>query len=715
METAIHAPPPVTAPSSPGVPDAAQLFLILKERLWIIGVCCAAGLVGALVYFKRQPTTFRTHAVIQVEARARVLGPESDPASPLASEAGIPTMLETFRSRPFSERAVRELRLASDPEFCPTPLADAALQGRFRACVHVAQRRGTQLLDIVAEHPTAVVAQRLANGAAESFIQHQIAQRTSGPRALMQFLTSEAQRQKANLQKSEEALQRYKETNRAASLEDRQDTVTSALKIQGGNLAEARTLRIRLESDLAEIERLASDPQALLTIASIAQQTSVAGLRAQIQTLESQLNTLHLRYTDKHPKVIHALQQLADFRTNLRHAVLQAPALARVELERARAAERNFENAFREQEKQALDLNRQSIEFKVLSRDVETDRALYDSILRRLKETDIAKGVQFGDLSLFESAPLPNAPAQRKALQFIALGLFAGLLTGIGAVVATFLLDNTWRSAEEVEISSGLPVLATLPRQSRIGASYALAAALQNPAQPLLEAFRSLRTSLHLSARKHGKKCFLFTSALPADGKSFCAIGYAITLANQGVRTLLVDADMRAPTIEKTLLGTHSKAGLAEVLEGTVPLADAVLSTPIPGLEILSAGSPVAHASELLTRTGIHSTLQSAALAYECIVIDSAPVQSVSDAILLAEAVDCVCMVIHYGRTPRKEALRALHLLQEHGAPLEGIVFNGAHIHRMYDYYNRPRERGSSAPGPTPATPSEPPSSRPQI
>jgi capsular exopolysaccharide synthesis family protein len=378
--------------------------------------------------------------------------------------------------------------------------------------------------------------------------------------------------------------------------------------------------------------------------------------------------------------------------------VLQIPSLVRGELERARSTERNFETAFRDQEQQALELNRQSIDFKVLSRDVETDRALYDSILRRLKETDIAKGVQLGDLSLFESAPLPAAPAQRKALQFIGMGIFAGLITGIGTIIATFLLDSTWRSAEDVEISTGLPVLATLPQHSRRRATQSLPSMLQDPTEPLLEAFRSLRTSLHLSARKQGKKCFLFTSALPGDGKSLSAMGYAITLANQGVKTLLIDADMRAPSIEKTFLGPEERPGLAEVLESQMTLGDAVQPTAVPGLDILSAGCPLTHALELLTRTGIHSTLRNAAAAYECIIVDSAPVQSVSDAILLAEAVDCVCVVVRYGKTPRKDALRALHLLQEHGAPLAGIVFNGAHIRRMYDYYARPREAAPPMP-----------------
>jgi uncharacterized protein involved in exopolysaccharide biosynthesis len=329
----------------------------------------------------------------------------------------------------------------------------------------------------------------------------------------------EAKRLKQQLQKSEEALQAYKETNEAASLEDRQDTVTTTLKVQGNNLAEARGVRIRLESDVADMQRFQGKPDELLSIVSIAQHPSIVTLRSQIKEIQSRISTLRLVYTEKHPKMIQATTQLRDAEASLKNTVLEIPETLKADLERAQGTERNFETALKEQEKQALALNRQSISFKVLARDVDTDRALYESILRKLKETDVARGVQLSDLRLFESAALPGAPAPRPTIKFLALGFFAGLIVGSATVLGSCLMEGAWRSAEEVEGATGLPVLSTVPRLEGRGAAFSILQGMSDPSQPVLEAFRSLRTSLHLSARKRGKNCFLFTSALPNDGK----------------------------------------------------------------------------------------------------------------------------------------------------------------------------------------------------
>ena len=404
---------------------------------------------------------------------------------------------------------------------------------------------------------------------------------------------------------------------------------------------------------------------------------------------------MRLRYTDKHPKLIQAFTQLSDAEAALRLTTVQIPYTFKADLERAVATEHNFETALKEQEKQALALNRQSIEFKVLVRDVETDRALYESILRRLKETDVARGVQLSDLRVFESATVPNMPAPQFTLKFLALGMFAGLLVGVVVVLGGYLVEGTWRTADEIESASGLPVLSTVPKLRGSASERSLLKALSDPSQSVLEAFRSLRTALHLGARKQGKNCFLFTSALPNDGKSFCAAGYAMTLANQGVRTLLIDADLRAPSLERNLLGTQDLKGLAEVLEGSLSLSSAICLTEVPCLHLLPAGRIMPNASELLTRKGIHSILGNAREQYDCLVIDSAPVQSVSDALLLAEAVDSVCLVVRYAGTPRKAAMRALHLLRDHGTPVEGIIFNGATPTAPYGYYSRSEAGGA--------------------
>jgi capsular exopolysaccharide synthesis family protein len=687
----MHNPNAHGVPPSEGAatPDLQQLLLILKERYWVLLVCVVSGLLAAGIYVRRLPVVHQSTAVLQLEPHGRVLGFDAEHSTQASSEPPLQTILEAFKSRSLLERAVRDLHLEEDRDFSPITLSPEQASGMLLGCLEVRQRRSTSLIDIVARHGSAKTSCKLANGVAAAFIQMQLDQRASGARAVLEFLLAEAERLKKRLQRSEEALQNYKEANQAAALEDRQDTVTASLKAQGNNFAEARSNRIRLESDLADMERFRGDSEALLRIVSIAQHPLIVATRAQIAELQSQISTFRLRYTAKHPKMIQAATQLSEAETLLKRTATQIPFTLQADLERALSTENAFEAALKEQEKQALALNRQSIEFKVLSRDVETDRALYESILRRLKETDVARSVQLSDLRVFESAVVPGAPAPRSAGKFLALGMFAGLVIGTVVILGGYLTEGSWRTAEEIEAATGLPVLSAVPKLSGRVSEGEILRALSDPSQQALEAFRSLRTALHLGARKKGRNCFLFTSALPDDGKSFCSLGYALTLARQGVRTLLIDADLRSPSLDAIVLGSARMSGLAEVLEGRARLSSVICETDVTGLHLLPAGRVLPDASELLTRKGIHSILGAAREQYDCIVVDSAPIQSVSDALLLAEAVDTVCLVVRYAATPRKAALRALHLFNDHGTPVEGIVLNHANPTASYGYYSR--------------------------
>jgi len=673
--------------------DFQQVSLILRERGWLIGVCATAGLCAAALYVKRLPLAYEALSVLQISPRGRVLGFESDSPAPSGGETGFQTILETFKSQALMAKVSTDLELTENPQFSITPLTPEAAQNQLRGCLEVRQRRGTQLIDITARHSYPEVAQSISNSVAHAFIQLQLDQRSSGARAVLEFLMTEADKLKTRLKKSEEALQSYKESNQATSLEDRQDTVITALKVQASNLASARGNRIRLETDVADMERFSGEPASLLRIASVAQQPRIASTRGQIAELQSQISTLRLRYTEKHPKFIQTLTQLHDAERSLQQLILQTPTALRSDLERAVATEASFEKALKEQEKQALALNRQSIDYKALARDVDTDRAVYEAILRKIKETDVARGVQLSDIRIFEPASLPSSPTRSSALKFIAIGAFAGIVVGGGAVFAQTVLESAWRTADEVESATGLPVLGSVPRLRKRASGKHLLERLSDPSEPILEAFRSLRTSLHLSARKQGKHCFLFAGAQAGDGKSFCSTGYALTLARQGVRTLLIDADLRSPSLEETFLKSRNLPGLTQILEGQKRLSEVIVPTSIPNLDLLPAGNLRTDASELLTRKGMRETLESARQRYDCLILDSAPVQAVSDSLLLAQAVDSVLLVVRYASTPRKAALRAIQLFEDQGTPVEGIVINNANPISLYNDYTQERQQ----------------------
>ncbi len=672
--------------STPSAPDTKQLLLLLRERLWIVCICCLSGCIASIAYLQNAPKLYRTSSVVKLEPRPHLAGLESDPGPRGGADSSAATLVESFYSRLMADTAMQHMSLEGDPSFAQQPLSPDQSRQLLRSSIALTPRKATAFLDVHAQHTNPAMAQRLANGTAEAFLRLELDQRTLGARNLLEFLTTEGQRLKDRLQKSENALQLYKETTRATSLEDRQDTVTAALKTQANNLADARTTRIRLDGDVANMERFANNPQALLTLQSIAQHPTIVTTRAQITELESAVSTLRIRYTDQHPKLVQALSQLEDARLALEREVLDVQSVLRSDLERARSNERNFEEALKEQERQALLLNRQSIEYKVLARDVETDRALYEAALRRVKETDIAKGLQLGDLTIFERAPLPSAPSTPQPLRVLALGIAAGLIVGLGIVMAGALMDQTWRSSDQLEEATGMPLLAIIPSQPKRLRSSAGLPVFHNSFPPLLAGFRALRTALHLTARRHGKTSFLFTSACAGDGKSFCAMGYAMTLAQQGIKTLLIDADICSPSLESALLGTASLSGLAQILEGTDRLESAVVRTSIHHLDLLPAGRRMTEASELLADSSVHNLLCAAKAQYECIVIDSPPVQSAGDSVILAECVDSICLIVRYAETTQKQVSRALRLLNQQESKIEGVVFNAANIRLLPEY-----------------------------
>ena len=676
------------AESIPSAPDTKQLFLLFREHLWMVCLCCVCGCIASVAYLQNAPKLYRTSAVVKLEPRSHLAGLESDPGPRGGADSSGATLVESFYSRLMADTALQHMGLEGDPLFAQQPLSTDQNRQLLRRSISLTPRKGTAFLDIHAQHTNPVMAQKLANGTAEAFLRLELDQRTLGARNLLEFLSTEGERLKDRLQKSENALQLYKETNRATSLEDRQDTVTAALKTQGNNLADARTTRIRLDGDVANMERFANNPQALLTLQSIAQHPTIVSTRAQITELESTVSTLRIRYTDQHPKLVQALNQLEDARAALEREVLEVQSVLRSDLERARANERNFEEALKEQERQALLLNRQSIEYKVLARDVETDRTMYEAVLRRVKETDIAKGLQLGDLSIFERAPLPFETSTPQPLRILALGIAAGLIVGLGIVMAGALMDQTWRSSEQLEVATGMPLLAIIPRQPRGLRSGAGLPVFHHSFPPLLAGFRSLRTALHLSARRHGKNSFLFTSACAGDGKSFCAMGYAMTLSQQGIKTLLIDADMYSPRLELALLGTDHLSGLAQILEGRAHMESVIMRTSIHHLDLLPSGGRLAESSELLADSGILNLLHAAKAQYDCVVIDSPPIQTAGDSVILAECVDSICLVVRYAKTKRSQVFRSLRLLSGQEAKIEGIVFNGANIRLLPEYPN---------------------------
>jgi succinoglycan biosynthesis transport protein ExoP len=488
---------------------------------------------------------------------------------------------------------------------------------------------------------------------------------------------------------------------------------------------------MRLEGELAQIEQAGDNIDALLAVPSIASAPAVVERRRDVAQVEAALATLTQRYKEKHPRMIAARAALNEVRSSLKQTVLQQPAVLKNAIEQARAAENSLRSAAGEQEKAALALNKAAIGYQELARQADTDRALYESVIRQIKETDLTKGTKANAVSIVEHSPLPSTPVSPNTFKSIALGLLGGIAAGLGIIFGANALDRSVKTVDQAETSFGLPVLAAVPEVRRgeaadrsdndtepIGpSSYRLVA--EAPEGPAAEAFRNLRAALSLLGPESERKVFLFTSALPNEGKSFTSANYSLSLAQQGHRVLLIDGDLRRPSLHKIFRQVGSpgdgkadseetQRGIVDYLVGDVPLADAVRAvsardvdiigtnpsssggtiTATGGqLSVLAGGRRAPNPAELLSGHSFAELVAEAGKDYDRVVIDSAPVLAVSDTLLMTPYVQSVCMVVRARRTARNAVQRAILLLAGSGTRPAGVILNRLPRNRGTDYY----------------------------
>jgi succinoglycan biosynthesis transport protein ExoP len=476
------------------------------------------------------------------------------------------------------------------------------------------------------------------------------------------YLREEADRLKSKLQDAEQAVESFRETHNAVSLEDKQNIIVEKLKDLNLKVTEAKGERLRLEADVATIKQgKAKTPEELLLLPSVAALPVVAALRQELADRES-------RYK--------AAGQLRGLQDSLGRTVVNASNMVVKSYEAAKSTEAKLTTALEEQEQAALELNKIAIPYNALVREVETDRALYESVLTRMKVTNVAKGIWENNIRVIETPFVAATPAKPRKMLIIALALMGGFVVGCGLVIGTDLADHSVRGVDQVEHLSGLSVLTSVPESKRKDLDK-ISVLTSDPGSYEAEAFRSLRTAISFLGSEKERKTVLFTSANPAEGKSYCSLNYAVALAQTGLRTLLIDADLRRPRLSKLVALDDPKApGLTECLMGQAVMTDCYKPAGAENLFILPAGARAAKPAELLASCDFAGLLKEASLHFDRVVLDSAPINAVSDTQLIAKDVQSVCFVVRAIKTPPRAIIRACTLLAQTGSHPDGIVFN---------------------------------------
>jgi succinoglycan biosynthesis transport protein ExoP len=773
---------PLTAEYADGLHtfDFRRYWHSFLERIWIVAICVLAGLFLALGNLARTPKLYQAHTVLDVEFEEPSFVPTTDYATRtrsmfLASGEALRTIEQNLTNPTLLARVVRSEGLAEDggrallgqsvvanksssatertePSQAAnkiqnasrvttfTPLEDGL--GRAMAgMVHPAIRRGTRLIDLYVTHGDPAMAQRLVEAVGREYIRNSIERRASSSEDALRYLLEEEERLKRNLQKSEAAVGEYKEKNPDAL---QLGGGTAATGSQGGGgsrgglvednlqdintkLSAARADEIRLQGQLEQVDQLGNNIDALLAIPSISAAPMVATARSNIIQIEAAITTLALRYKEKHPRMMAAKASLAEGKDKLRQAVLAQRPILRNTLEQTKATEASLQQALQAQQGVAVNLNRTAIGYQELARQAETDRALYESVLRQIKDTNLAKDVKANAVSVIEHSPLPNSPVSPQPKKTIVLGLLGGLAVGLAFIFGIDALDRSIKTVDQAESTLGLPVFAAVPdtdegpvsrlkrRKKAVGNSN-YRVVVQTPESPAAEAFRNLRAALSLLGPEAERKVSLFTSAVPNEGKSFTSANYSLALAQQGYRVLLIDGDLRRPNVHKifrfpnprTNSDEDSAPGVTDCLVGEADVASAAREIPAGEIQlvdesiertgdilaatggqlfVLAGGRRAPNPAEILAGPFFGQLIAKAATLFDRVVIDSAPILAVSDTLLMMPHVQTVCIVVRAAKTPRTAVHRAITLLAKSGIRPAGLVLNRLRRGRGVGYY----------------------------
>ena len=676
--------------------DWRPYYQSVIDRLWIVALCAVLGVSVAAFQLSKQETRYASRAVIFLEQdKQRVLGGtvQSVVDTQIRSLDMLNTVVATLKTFPFALRVAERLKLGKNPVFLHAmrvdkpEIPDTQAAGLVLGAISVSYRQGTRLIDIVAVTRNGDLSVMLADGYANEYLRLVMEQRTNATRSAGQFLIEEANRLGAKMRISEEGLQSFRERERTASLETLLAESQSRVNTLNSEINASQAQLKQLDADLVVVSGKTLSADQLLKLPSIANHQAISGINSAIKNQEAELDILSQRYLPEHPIYAAAnkqLQVLTSSRKETLGGVISQLNSIREQIQNRLAL---LATSRADAEKDLLQVTGKSVEYNALTRELQTDKALYESVLNRLKEVDLTKGLAEESVRIHEPA-LSASPIPVPYVKTLSMGLLGGIAAGIALAIGLSAMDPSFRTVEQTELFAGIGVTTVIPRLK-----------IKNPGlivetdrhSVVAEAFRTARTSLVLTGDRTNKSVFLFTSALPGEGKTFSSANFSITLAHQGLRTLYIDADLRNPSVSKLFFGEHRKPGFSDILLGSATLQTASQeSSGIENLTVLTAGSRAPNPAELLAHASLDKFFLEARSVYDCIVLDTAPVIAVSDTLLLVRFVDVCSLVIRAQTTPRKSVAHAVRLLSDLDRRPAGIFLNMlSEGHSYYAYSGR--------------------------
>lgn len=721
--------------------DLLHYWRIIVKRRWTVLSVMVAAIALAVIQTMMTTPLFQATATIQIDYEPiRVVNAEG--VIPNADYSYLPTQLEVLRSRSLAERVVQHMGLAegnpisikpsplaaffqsiflpdqpaadAEPEAEPAaPVASAVPDEVDEAAMQRARIEGmanfvrggtsvqlvgdSRLVQITFTSPDADLSARIANGIAEAYIESSLDRRMDASSFATKFLETTLADTKAKLEQSERALITFAQEQELVDVDSNSPLAAQNMAGLNDAIAGARADRIAAE---ARLRSLQSGP--LAAIPEVLTSDLINNLKETRSTLAGEYQQKLATFKPEFPEMKQLQGRIDEVDRQIEAAIQTIKASIEAEFRSATQREQMLQEQFDAARSEVFDVRARSVEYNILKREVETNRQQYEALLARYKEVGLAGGVGTNNISIVDRAQVPGGPFKPNLTTNIQAGLMLGLILGILLALLVEYLDDTIKSPEDVERKLHVPLLGVIPK---IKVNENVQALMSDPRSAFSEAYRSLRTALQFATDRGVPRTLLVTSSSMAEGKSTTAYVLAFKFAQLGKRVLLIDCDLRNPSLHKRIPGAVNTNGLSSYLAGAIKPQEMVRASGIENLSFAPTGTLPPNPAELLASPRMSALLTIASHKYDLVILDGPPIMGLADVPILAHLTAGTLIVVEAAETRVGMVTAALKRLQAARARVVGTVltkydarsagygYGYGYSYSYYSYGNAPGQK----------------------
>ena len=666
-------------------------WLMILERKWYALAVFLVTVLGVAVYTFLATPIYEAEVTVQVlKHGAQVLRVADVVENSITSDSDFNTQIKILESVAILQNVANrltpeELKQLTDPyksRSGDVPSTVAVLYENRK----ILPQRFTLITMVRFRHPNPKVAARMANLIASEYIAYNSRLRVEESMKAVDDLKDRADQQRKRVDEIANALQAFRQKGNLISLVQSKDIVTEKLKALNAMATQASSRLKDAQIKWNLVQDWTKSNRDLTELSFIASQPKVNSLLLQITNQQLTLAQLRERYKDKHPKLIEAVNTLAQAELEMQSALATASSSIKAEYEDATRTDAEARQALADQEVKSFDLDKAAVEYENLDRDFRVNNQLLEAMISRIRETSVSSSIETDSARIIDRAFEPSSPVSPRTFANLMMGLVGGVVLGVGVAYLVALVDDRVKTLFDVERLVGLPLLAIIPRVERLEQPDKAQVVSNGADRMTVEAFLSLYSTLRVNDDSRNAKFILVTSTLPGEGKSFVASNLALTFAVQGQRTVIVDCDLRKPNIQRSFRLRASKGLVNHCVQG-VPLEDVIVKQVQPNLDVITVGDRAKNPVQLINSPEFEAMLAALGQRYDRVVLETPPLGAVSDVLNILPLMDGALYAIQFNRVKRGAARRCVRRLLAANVPVFGAVLNDMDSGLTGDYY----------------------------